>query len=80
MSMPILSKLLLLGFGNNGNIDMGRKRINRKGLLCRATPTYVIQLKEVEKPKKLYARVFGKFIEITEEELPKYKGFKVGYR
>ena len=57
-----------------------RKRINRKGLICRATPTYVIQLEKVEKPKKLYARVFGRFIEITKEDLPKYKGFKVGYR
>ena len=49
-------------------------------MICRATPTYVIQLEKVEKPKKLYARVFGKFIEITKEDLPKYKGFKVGYR
>jgi hypothetical protein len=76
----ILNNSLLDGFGDNGNIDMSRKRINRKGLICRATPTYVVQLREVEKPKKLYARVFGKFIEITKEELPKYKGFQVGYR
>lgn len=79
MIMLILSNSLLDGFGNNGNIDM-RKRINRKGLICRATPTYVVKLQEVEKPKKLYARVFGKFIEITKDELPKYKGFQVGYR
>ena len=80
MNMLILNNSLLDGFGDNGNIDMSRKRINRKGLICRATPTYVIKLQEVEKPKKLYARVFGKFIEITKEELPKYKGFQVGYR
>lgn len=80
MTMRILNNSLLDGFGNNGNIDMSRKRINRKGLICRATPTYVIQLQEVEKPKKLYAKVFGKFVEITKDELPKYKGFQVGYR
>ena len=79
MNMLILNNSLLNGFGNNGNIDM-RKRINRKGLICRATPTYVIKLQEVEKPKKLYARVFDKFVEITKDELPKYKGFQVGYR
>ena len=80
MNMLILNNSLLDGFGDNGNIDMSRKRINRKGLICRATPTYTIQLQEVEKPKKLYARVFGKFVEITKDELPKYKGFQVGYR
>ena len=79
MTMLILSNSLLDGFGDNGSIDM-RKRIHRKGLICRATPTYVVQLQEVEKPKKLYAKVFGKFIEITKDELPKYKGFQVGYR
>lgn len=80
MTTLILSNSLLNGFGNNGNIDMSRKRIHRKGLICRATPTYVVQLQEVEKPKKLYAKVFGKFVEITKDELPKYKGFQVGYR
>lgn len=80
MTMLILSNSLLNGFGNNGNIDMSRKRIHRKGLICRATPTYVAQLQEVEKPKKLYAKVFGKFVEITKDELPKYKGFQIGYR
>ena len=80
MTTLILSNSLLDGFGNNGNIDMSRKRIHRKGLICRATPTYVVQLQEVEKPKKLYAKVFGKFVEITKDELPKYKGFQIGYR
>lgn len=78
MNMLILNNSLLNGFGDSGN--MSRKRINRKGLICRATPTYVVQLQEVEKPKKLYAKVFGKFVEITKDELPKYKGFQVGYR
>ena len=56
-----------------------RKRIKR-GLICRATPTYVIRLEEPEKPKKLFVRIFGDWKEIQPSDLPKYKGFKFEWR
>ena len=56
-----------------------RKRIKR-GLICRATPAYVIKLEEPEKPKKLFIRIFGDWKEINPSDLPKYKEFKFEWR
>ena len=51
-----------------------RKRIKR-GLVARATPTYVIQIEEA--PKHPYVRIFGQWKRIKESELIIYKGFEI---
>lgn len=51
-----------------------RKRIKR-GLVARATPTYVVQVQEL--PKHPYVKIFGQWKRIKECELPMYKGFKI---
>lgn len=51
-----------------------RKRINR-GLVARATPTYVIQLQKL--PKHPHVKIFGEWKRIKKSELCMYKGFQI---
>ena len=51
-----------------------RKRIKR-GLVARATPTYVIQLQEASKHP--YVKIFGQWKRIKESEVEIYKGFQI---
>ena len=51
-----------------------RKRIKR-GLVVRATPTYVVQLQEVSKHP--HVKIFGEWKRIKESELATYKGFEI---
>ena len=54
-----------------------RKRIKR-GLVARATPTYVVQIEEA--PKHPYVRIFGQWKRIKKSELIMYKGFTIEWR
>ena len=51
-----------------------RKRIKR-GLVARATPTYVVQIQEL--PKHPHVKIFGQWKRIKESELYIYKGFQI---
>ena len=51
-----------------------RKRIKR-GLVARATPTYVIQLQKL--PKHPYVKIFGMWKKIKQSEIPIYKDFQI---